>query len=54
MEFRLLYGRSGSGKTSYIFNEIKERIYDNNKIFIVVPEQFSFSAEKSLIRTFSS
>lgn len=54
MEFRILYGRSGSGKTTYIFNEIKERIYKNNKIFIVVPEQFSFSAERHLLETIDS
>ena len=51
MEFRLVYGRSGSGKTTYIFNEIKEKIKETNKIFIIVPEQFSFSAEKHLLDT---
>ena len=51
MEFKIVYGRSGSGKTTYIFNEIKEKIKDNNKIFIIVPEQFSFSAEKHLLNT---
>ena len=45
MEFKIIYGRSGCGKTSYIFNEIKEKIKGSNKIYIIVPEQFSFSAE---------
>ena len=51
MEFKIVYGRSGSGKTTYIFNEIKEKIKENHKIFIIVPEQFSFSAEKHLLDT---
>lgn len=49
MEFRIVYGRSGSGKTTYIFNEIKEKIKQKNKIYIIVPEQFSFSAENNLL-----
>lgn len=42
MEFKIVYGRSGSGKTTYIFNRIREKIKGKNKIYIVVPEQFSF------------
>lgn len=49
MEFRIIYGRSGCGKTTYIFNEIKEKIKQKSKIYIVVPEQFSFSAENNLL-----
>ena len=51
MEFKLLYGRSGSGKTSYIFNDIKEKIDGESKIYIIVPEQFSFSAENHLLES---
>ena len=51
MEFKIIYGRSGCGKTSYIFNEIKEKIKGSNKIYIIVPEQFSFSAENHLLET---
>ncbi len=51
MEFKIIYGRSGSGKTTYIFNEIKKRIDKQNKVYIVVPEQFSYSAEKNLLNT---
>ena len=51
MEFRIIYGKSGSGKTTEIFKEIKEKIKDKNKIYIVVPEQFSFSAENHLLET---
>lgn len=49
MEFKIVYGRSGSGKTTYIFNRIREKIEGKNKIYIVVPEQFSFSAENHLL-----
>lgn len=49
MEFKIVYGRSGSGKTTYIFNSICEKIKGKNKIYIVVPEQFSFSAENHLL-----
>ena len=51
MEFKIIYGRSGCGKTTYIFNEIKEKINGKNKIYIIVPEQFSFSAENHLLET---
>ena len=51
MEFKIIYGRSGCGKTTYIFNEIKEKIKGSNKIYIIVPEQFSFSAENHLLET---
>lgn len=49
MEFKIVYGCSGSGKTTYIYNEIKEKIKKENKIYIIVPEQFSFSAENHLL-----
>lgn len=51
MEFRIIYGKSGSGKTTEIFKEIKEKIKCKNKIYIIVPEQFSFSAENHLLET---
>ncbi len=49
MEFKIVYGKSGAGKTTYIYEEIKEKIKGNNKIYIIVPEQFSFSAENNLL-----
>lgn len=51
MEFKIIYGRTGTGKTTYIFNEIKEKIKQKNKIYIIVPEQISFEAEQNLLNT---
>ena len=49
MGLRFIYGTAGTGKTAYCFNEIKNRINDGNKIYIITPEQFSFTAEKKLL-----
>ncbi|MBR3133073.1 MAG: helicase-exonuclease AddAB subunit AddB [Clostridia bacterium] len=49
MSLRFVFGRSGTGKSEFIFNEIRDSDFD--KIFIIVPEQFSFSAETSLINS---
>ena len=46
---KVIYGRAGSGKSEFIFNNIK-----NNKdaqVYIITPEQFSFSAEKRLVES---
>ena len=50
MSLRIIYGKSGTGKSTYIFNEIAEKIKNGNrKIYIITPEQFSFTAEKKLL-----
>ena len=51
MSLRIVYGKSGAGKSEYIFNEIKNKINGNEKIYIITPEQFSFTAEKKLLET---
>lgn len=51
MGLRLIYGKSGTGKSTYIFNEIKEKIKEDCKIYIITPEQFSFTAERELLNT---
>lgn len=51
MSLRLIYGRSGTGKSSYLYEEIKNIIDDKNKIYIITPEQFSFTAERKLMDT---
>ena len=51
MCLRLIYGRTGTGKSTAIFKEIKENISEKNNKYIITPEQFSFSAEKNLLMT---
>lgn len=48
MSLRLIYGRSGTGKSQYCFKEISKRI-EQEQIYIITPEQFSFTAEKKLL-----
>ena len=55
MGLRLIYGKSGSGKSSYCFSEISKLIEEGQKkIFIITPEQFSFTAERKLMDTIKS
>ena len=49
MGLRLIYGKAGTGKSSFIYDEIKNKINKKNKIYIITPEQFSFTAEKKLM-----
>lgn len=49
MSLQLLLGRSGTGKSEYIYNEIRNLIDNKEKIYIITPEQFSFTAEKKLL-----
>ena len=49
MGLRIIYGKAGSGKSQYIYNEINEKIKNNKKIYIITPEQFSFIAEQKLM-----
>lgn len=51
MSIRFIIGKSGTGKSTYFFNEIKKIISDKNKIYIITPEQFSLTAEKKLMET---
>lgn len=51
MSLKIVYGKAGCGKSTYIFNEIATKINDNkvNKIYVITPDQFSFTAEKKLL-----
>ena len=37
------------GKSEFCLNETIEKLNKKNKIYIITPEQFSYSAEKKLI-----
>ena len=47
----IIYGRSGTGKSEYIYNKIKSEIDICPKTYIITPEQFSFTAERKLLET---
>jgi ATP-dependent helicase/nuclease subunit B len=53
MSLRFIYGRAGSGKSHFCLNDIKKKINEgaSNPLILLVPEQFSFQAEKNLIKT---
>ena len=56
MSIRFIYGRAGTGKSTYILNEIKDSIEKNlaQKIYIIVPEQFSYATEKRLLEVLNT
>ncbi len=51
---KIIYGKSRCGKTTYIYNMIKEKydfnIMNNIKSYLIVPEQFSLSTEEKLTK----
>lgn len=49
MSLRLIYGRAGTGKSQFCFDEIRKRINEEKKIYVITPEQFSFTSEKKLL-----
>lgn len=51
MSLRLIYGRAGTGKSQFCFDEIGNRIHKENKIYVITPEQFSFTSEQKLLNS---
>lgn len=52
MSLQIIYGKLGTGKSEYIFKEIAKKIEQGSskrKIYVITPEQFSFTAEKKLV-----
>jgi len=51
MSLRFIYGRAGSGKTRFCLDEIKSKITAKatHPLVLLVPEQFTFQAERDLI-----
>lgn len=51
MGIRFIYGRAGSGKSTYCLNSIKNKIHnaDSNKLIYLVPEQYTFQREMMLL-----
>lgn len=48
MKFNLVYGRSGSGKSNYIYEDLSNKIGTFKSIYLIVPEQSNLTAEKKL------
>ena len=51
MGLRIIYGKPGSGKSQFCFQEIVDQIQKEKKIYMITPEQFSFTAEEKLMET---
>ncbi|SCY50143.1 helicase-exonuclease AddAB subunit AddB [Alkaliphilus peptidifermentans] len=50
MSIRYILGRSGAGKSQFVYESICENITDKTtKQFLIVPEQFTLQAERDLI-----
>jgi ATP-dependent helicase/nuclease subunit B len=46
---KIIYGKSGSGKSLKLYNDIKENL-SKEKIFLIVPEQSNLNAEQNLFK----
>lgn len=55
MGLRFVFGRGGSGKSTYLLNEIKTRVQDDETtpVILLVPEQYSFEMEKKISSLYS-
>lgn len=51
MSLQFIYGRAGSGKSFHCLNSIKSKLNnsENRKMVLLVPEQYTFQAERDLI-----
>ena len=51
MGIRFIFGRAGAGKSYYCLNQIKKKLDNdkNNKLIILVPDQYTFQTEKKLL-----
>ncbi len=53
MGLRFVLGRSGSGKSTYILDEIKKKLKnETTSIILLVPEQYTFEAENRVSKLF--
>ena len=48
MGLKIIYGRAGTGKSTFCINQIKKKINNSptNKLILIVPEQFTFQRRK--------
>ena len=48
---RLILGRTGTGKTTQVFSRAMESARQRRRTILLVPEQFSFQAERTVYTT---
>ena len=55
MSVKFILGRGGSGKSTYMLEQIKERVQDNetSPVIRLVPEQYTFEMEKRMSKLFT-
>ncbi len=51
MAFKIITGRSKSGKSRYIYDKIKEYTNCGREVILIVPEQYTHAAERRLLET---
>lgn len=49
MGLKLIYAKSNSNKTEYVNNLIKQYLNNNEKVILLVPEQYTHIAEKNIL-----
>ena len=51
MGLKIIYGRAGTGKSTFCINQIKKKINNSptNKLILIVPEQFTFQTENKVL-----
>ena len=54
MGVRIIYGEPGCGKSEFCFSEIAKLLNNEKKIYMITPEQFSFTAEQKLMKAINS
>ncbi len=47
----IIYGAAGSGKSTLLYEKINKEAEKGKKVFLFVPDQFSFEAEKIIYKT---
>lgn len=47
----IIYGKAGTGKSTLLYKKITEAAESGKKVFLFVPDQFSFEAEKIIYKT---
>ena len=48
---QFIYGRAATGKTYTVFERIKDDVQKGKDVVLLVPEQFTFESERTLLHT---